>query len=436
MQAELSPGEESGLSEWTWEGFSDPASMPVLSDGAAKLWIICVVWNACSIPAAMPYLRKGINPHDYGAWITLGFAVAGVVMIVLLIRSILVIRKYGSSRFRLDTLPAIVGGELRGTAHVPLAGLAPSSPVTLRLTCIRITTSQGTTEHTLWQEEQTTAALPAAGSSAMIPVAFAVPADARPCSKAFNETIEWRLEARCRTRGVNYQARFGVPVFSAAAAEEFAAAVRYKASAPPPEYHPVAPNWHSQFHEHGITYAPVAGNAWRIHFAPARNVSNAFWFSVIGLFATGIPILVMSTSLEEWPPLRPLILSGLAVVLVPGLLIDALAIYFWFVSTTVTVRRGSLVLEYRLLLFRVWRKTLELEQIADIVCQDGGSSTVGRRTHYVYSITLKATDGGDIDLGVSISQEDFARWLTDEIKNTLGFTGVRRAESQPGRSGV
>ncbi len=155
------------------------------------------------------------------------FLAGGVAILIAAARATLHWRKFGRSAFEMRSVPGVIGGELAGVIRVPTR-LCPESGYDLSLVCLhrfrRRSPRAGDQSHTttvevvLWQQNQPLVqALPAEDARcSLIPVEFKVPAD-QPSSGDENPNysyIIWRLEARATLPGLDYQARFDVPVFA------------------------------------------------------------------------------------------------------------------------------------------------------------------------------------------------------------------------------
>jgi hypothetical protein len=127
--------------------------------------------------------------------------------------------KFGRSVLELETLPGAIGGRLAGTVCVPCILDAPSG-VRLELECVarvrrrKLNGKSSVHEETLLESKQQLGReLPHRGDATFIPVAFAIPPDARPSGRDGRDQIVWRLRVRAAQRGADYDATFIVPVF-------------------------------------------------------------------------------------------------------------------------------------------------------------------------------------------------------------------------------
>ncbi len=125
--------------------------------------------------------------------------------------------KWGATVLELDTLPARVGGELRGTL-VPSFRDLPTGPVQLKLDAHRVYVT-GAGKHrrvhdTLLWEGAGTAAISAAADGLRARFAMAIPGDVQATNDDHpNDEIVWRLWVSADVHGRAFRAGFVVPVF-------------------------------------------------------------------------------------------------------------------------------------------------------------------------------------------------------------------------------
>ena len=116
----------------------------------------------------------------------------------------------------MTSVPGVIGGALTGQIHTEI-GRHPSAGYQVTLRCLkRVKESRRLRPPTVcvaWQDTRLVAADP---SDNCVPVLFAIPFDAHP-SMGSTPEIQWRLEIRARILGLDYGARFEVPVFRTAA---------------------------------------------------------------------------------------------------------------------------------------------------------------------------------------------------------------------------
>jgi len=147
-------------------------------------------------------------------------------------------RKFGDARFLMSPCPAVLGGTLAGRV---LTGVPQTQDVAdgfrLRLRCVhRYERSErepgggaGTRRSrrrvdVLWEQERTAAGRPSAKRimALEVPVAFDLPHGQPPSSVDSGDGMAWELAISANIPGLDYGARFEVPVFDAATASAIA----------------------------------------------------------------------------------------------------------------------------------------------------------------------------------------------------------------------
>lgn len=183
------------------------------------LLAVAVVWNGISWAIAAPTV---LDPSAGGGrLIALLFPLVGVGLAAAAVHAILRRRRYGAATFALATLPGVIGRAIAGQILVE-RGLEAESDVVLTLKCVRmVVTGSGkqrkTTKTTLWEATQQLPGTVADRGVIRIPVAFAIPPEAEPTDERnLRDTIQWSLEARAAREGVDFYAKFEVPVFRTA----------------------------------------------------------------------------------------------------------------------------------------------------------------------------------------------------------------------------
>jgi len=162
------------------------------------------------------FSRGGISGDSIDPVMLVFFGVPALLAMTFGIRATLRNRKFGRSVFKMATVPGLIGGKLEGKIEVGTR-LEPPEGFEVRLRCLNITGSgKNARIHTLWEERQTVRSSAPVDdpTHSAIPVSFTIPADC-PETDDTNpaDQISWQLEARAEVPGVNYLARFEVPVF-------------------------------------------------------------------------------------------------------------------------------------------------------------------------------------------------------------------------------
>ncbi len=188
--------------------------------GMIGIIIFAVFWNLISFPIAFfigPDERAEAGKAIYLVYL---FPAIGTLMIIAAAYQIARYLKYGRSIFEMTSLPGVIGGALSGIVHTK-RNIIPEDGFHLTLNCIHQYQSgsgknRSTHEDVLWQDERTMEreALEQDLTKSAIPVLFAIPFDSKPSDITDSSNrIFWRLEVKAKTRGIDYSAKFEVPVF-------------------------------------------------------------------------------------------------------------------------------------------------------------------------------------------------------------------------------
>lgn len=184
--------------------------------GITGLWVFTVIFNLVVWPAILVSLLNFVGSWKGPASLVFLFPAIGIGFIALAIHRTLRWQNFGATVFEMETTPGVIGGTLRG--KILLGQLVrPEEGCRVKLACIRrYTTGSGknrqTSEDTLWASVEETGA----GSTDSILVAFEIPAECKPTNETnANDKVFWCLEAKVKLPGVDYNAKFEVPVFAA-----------------------------------------------------------------------------------------------------------------------------------------------------------------------------------------------------------------------------
>ena len=162
------------------------------------------------------------------AWLfLLGAAPIAAGLVFMAVRDVVRRRRFGRSVFLMDATPARLGSTLAGAVQTEIpAGRPPKGGFRVELRCIRrweesvgshsaaATRTRLRTE-TIW--ETTAESRPAVGETGRLaaPVRIEIPADVPATSlSGMNEGVFWELEISAKAPGLDYGARFILPVLS------------------------------------------------------------------------------------------------------------------------------------------------------------------------------------------------------------------------------
>lgn len=199
---------------WLWKsswaegriGYSAKVSVIVLALIAFFFFAgaLMVLWGSIS--------EADLVAHH--SWFMAGRIVAGVIdagIVAWLLVSLRRWHKFGRSVFEMACVPGVAGEELAGVIRIPTR-IQPRE-FRLELICLQIV--DGGRPPPLWRDEQTVRSMPDRDGRNVVPVLFHIPDTARETNSmtTIGAYIQWQLVVRAAMPGIDYYAKFEVPVF-------------------------------------------------------------------------------------------------------------------------------------------------------------------------------------------------------------------------------
>jgi hypothetical protein len=377
--------------------------------GAWGAWAFALLWNLVSLPAGYAGVRAALYENNKAGMIALLFPLVGLGLAVWAVRATVRLKKYGSSRFELSTLPGVIGHTIAGTVRVP-SQLNPAEGFYIVLSCVRRITTRGkdssTTDSILWQEERYIRAeqsRDAGGMNTRIPIAFRLPADAKPCDSTDpNDRILWRLQVSAEVPGVDYASLFEVPVFRTAASDRPLSEAEDRLT-----HDQLVPDNYRQPADSRIKVTANLRGV-EIYFAAARNLGAATGGTVF----TAIWVAVVWFLIQFKAPLLFPIVFGLF-----GLLLIYGTLQLWLGVSRVTVNASSIAIASGYL-SPGGERSLNAGDVADI------STTIGMQagTTPYYDLVIVLKNGKKVIAGRSVRDKREAEWLAITLRKALGLT--------------
>jgi len=387
---ELHPNEP-----WRWREDWERGEVKSSAKGLLVfVWVFAFFWNAISIGSAFAALNE--QKKTPAMLLVAIFPLIGLGLLVWAIRQTVRWRRFGESTLKLSTVPGVIGGTLAGVIQTSQS-LQGATDIRLRLTCVeRDRGGDNTSERLRWEDEKHL--LPAALQTGGIPVLFQIPFDCQPTAglSSTNSTV-WRLEARAKLPGPDYQAQFEVPVFKTAASRADAAegVERPDTHEAPVEAAPP-----------GVSIFALSDGSTQFKFAAARNKSVAFSLTVFTAIWTGAIVLMVKF---QAPILFPIAFGFFEILLLLGV------ISAWTSASNVVANKNGLnVTRWWCLVPR--RKFLPATDVRSIEPKLGMSS--GATTYYDLRAVTNA--GKKVKLASSIRGKRESEWLVRQILAALG----------------
>ena len=442
---------------WLWRDDWAAGLIKGSNQSVILIWLAALVLNLIVTPYSLSVVGIVVLERgDVAALIILMFPLAGAVFLVWAIRATLHRNKFGTSFLKLETLPGVIGGHLKGVIRIPVALLLEEDPL-LILTCTRRTSigsnSDSDYEKILWQERQVIRKerIKAQPHGSSIPFTFDIPYKVEETDReTVNNPLLWHLEAAASVPGVDYEAKFQVPVFRTQESDpEFvpgreAEAPQAAASLPSVDYQAqfqvpllrtqkgdpqsvpagvsevpqqVAEHLTRRGGNGGIDVRPGRRGGTEFYFAPARNVGFAACitgFTLIWSYFTWI------TLTKGAPIIFPIVFSALNVFLFYAVL------HFWLGVSKVLIRWGNVTVTRGFLWLGIPTR-IPRSPVQDTKISIGGQAG---STAY-YNIYLIRNGKRKICLGYYIKDKRQAEWLAETMKEKIkGRTGPTQQEKQ------
>ena len=204
---------------WLW--IPEWASGRIAGDGPPiALTVIAVLWN--TFAWKMAPLSHFIRVRDIvGGFVSLVLLAVGLHIARVTVREAARYLRFRPVSFRLETIPGVIGGRVRG--WIESGGALPAgAEAVVGISCTRVTKiGRSTRQEVVWQEERTAHSLTSFAGSMSIPVDFAIPSGLPESSRERGSpSYIWKLRAHARIAGPDFEAEFEIPVFNTGAHRE------------------------------------------------------------------------------------------------------------------------------------------------------------------------------------------------------------------------
>ena len=396
---------ESPNEPWTWN--RQWAEGRIESGSKARMafaLFFAILWNAIAIPAPFLAWSAITEEGEKGALLVFLFPFVGLFLIVWAVREVIRHRKFGVSVLELESTPGVIGRGIRGDVYLN-APIAPYEGFTAKLVCVRrVTTGSGknrsTSERIQWQEESQILDSRREFNRTVIPIAFAIPPDARESdSSNSRDELVWRVEVTADVPGVDFDAKFDVPVFRTSESDKPLSeheSKQYGATIGAEQY--------EQPRDSKIMVSERPRGV-EIYFPPARNPGAAAGLTAFLLIWSGVIVVLF---LVDAPLVFPVVF-GLF-----GLLLLFAAMQMWLGMCRVELSSHSATVT-RGFAFAPRTHHLDPDGIADIQLSVGMQAG---NTPF-YTIKILGTDGSKVVAGSGIKDKREAEWLVNAMKEAV-----------------
>ena len=371
--------------------------------------IFAVFWNLISTPAVFAVFADSSGNKNGWIYLILLFPLVGIALIIWAVVNIARMKKFGTSQFKMDSVPGVIGGKLSGRICT-LVNIIPEEGFELSLNCLKqVVTGSGknrsTREYVLWEDQHVIKRelLYRDLTRSEIPVLFAIPYDVKATrSESGNrETIIWRLKVKAAVAGLDYAASFEIPVFKTEESspdftiEEESAGLAESVSAA------------DLLSRANINVSPAYSSGGTLFTFPmARNIALAVFLTIFALIWSTIAVILFCV---EVPLPIPIIWSVIDFFIIIGWL------YTLFDCRKIEVDKYSIKMSGGL--FGIGStKTIDVKELDKFEYKM--SSQSNNDTYYRISAISK--DGRNIKAAGGIKGKQLADALIGELNKAMG----------------
>jgi len=394
---------------WLWR--ADWAAKTVEPESTSQFLtyvLMGALFILISTPALLNVKREMLARHNYGILVALIFPLAGLYLIGRALLDRARTKRFGAI-FRMDQVPGVAGGHLRGRIETRVA-LPAGEPVDLTLSCVNARRSgRDRWEDIVWQDKASgTVVLGPLGSA--VSVDFEIPFDAGETdSRNSNDQTFWRLTATRKLPGIDFKTGFQVPVFKTVASDPAATAENIEAETLARA--PVAQPPQSK-----IRVRPSGDGGLEYYLGAARTRSVALALMAFGLlFGAGGSFFAFAVhGYFGW-------LAGALPMLIGGgigILLLMFSVSLLLSTTTLRVSGGELHVKSSLLGIARNKvvRAADIEKFELYPAMRGGNQIW-------YDLRVHLRGGGKITAGSGLEKRE-AEWLEKDVCKNLGYRNL------------
>ena len=396
---------------WLWrDDWSQGYAKPEWRSTAVTWGAAGVVCLLVSVPGVVAIPSAWHSGHRWELLVVLVFPLTGLYLLSQSALAALRESKFRRMRFKLSTLPGIIGGRVEGNLETSYL-FPPGTQVTLTLSCVRsyvsgTGNSRSHWETALWQDTQVAPAY-VGGPGSSIPASFATPYDTSETdARNPSDEIFWKLTANAALEGLDFRAVFRVPVFKTESSDATLTSEKLRANSE-------SLLAGKRPREAKITETPSADGGVEFHLGPGRNKGTGAGFAFFGLiFLAGGAIfgVLFGKGFSWFLGAVPLLIGGAI-----GALLLAFAVWMAFGQTTVSVLNRSLHIRSSCLGFSRSR-IVDASNIEQFEL----SSSLRSGDRIWYDLKIHVDNGTPVNAGSAMDKNE-AEWFVAELKKDLGI---------------
>jgi hypothetical protein len=391
-----------------WTSRADWETGLISSSSSSKVVIttlaaLAIYWSIAILPLLWKLPEILAHSRGWWKWSIFVFPLIDAVLVASTAYFLIRWRKFGESTLLLASTPGVIGGQLAGVVrtHKPVVSM---DGFRLTLNCLDwlSTGNNSRSEVSLWQDEQLVMEpMQGDGEGTAIPVLFAIPISCRETTRPGQSgEVHWRLDISARVAGVDYAAKFDVPVFKTAESR-----ADFKLDDQLVAQLAAGPKTDVILREAGIIREPLA-NGVRLEFPMARHMFTA---AIVTVF---LAIWLSATWAIHFQSSFMAIFFGLF-----GLIVLFTAVDLWFYRSVVEASPSGLLIRGGLLGIGRTR-LIPVEDIREFTIENGMSSGA----NVWNNIRVLLRDGKKRTIGRSVTGTLAQRTVISELSAALHAT--------------
>ena len=401
---------------WKWK--EDWLNQAIPASSKAKMyaaWGFAIFWNAISSPLFF-VIPSEVGKGNYLILIAALFPIVGTGLFIYAIKATIQRKKFGETIFRMEEVPGVVGGYIRGSLEFPYPIQVGNKGFELKLQCEK-TTGSGDDQKTsiIWQEKARLGRdILGGGHIARLPVKFAIPYDVQQTNE--KARVKWKLVAKSELEGVDFGADFEVPVFITNQSEPNFEATRL-------EIEKIEPT-DSDIVESKVIVTELM-NGGSKYSIPPYAVRNSKGFLMTSLFTVVFTAISIGLGFSDASLIFPIVFGGFSLIMI------LISTSMLGTAREFKVDANGLELLVDRFIFDS-RKTYKPSEIQSVEVRQTSSMQSGSDFKAFYSVSLVTTTHGKpwhVTLLNDLKSKRAAEFFRLEISKKLGL------ESDGGRDG-
>ncbi len=419
-------GESNNVSNQSWKNKPEWADSHITSEAKSRIklmWGIALVTNIVSWPL-MFAIQDELHKGNHLILLALAFPLIGIIFLYKAINTSLEYRRFGIVTLSLDPYPGSIGGHVGGSLDIKQR-LTDSSMFTIELNCIYSHMSgsgdsRRRHEDIKWGQSGTPELKSISGGT-RLSFRFDIP-DTLPESDVEKKTnyYLWRITVTGNIPGTDFKRNYIIPVFATAEESRF---VHHDISRQVEQRRKDEATKSAMAISRGdfdntklsrVIRVKKTGRMLQLYFPMFRNKMLTAFAIIFGGgfgFATFQIITIFGTSTLTK------ILSG--TFSIPFALVALVgttgAIYLPLNNLKVTIGKGIIRIQRRLLFLPIYMKSLNHNDITGLTIKRTGSTGQGSKQIVHFKVLMHAKSAGSYTIAEDIDGEDLANQLKEYL---------------------